>query len=119
MTTCLTPNRTLALRIGFKATDWPHPIGFDEYLAALSGWDVQVIERDDEPIGAAYFKDGEVHVSVLPEWRKRWATRGILRKLFERNGAFTRVVDGHDHMYGILERLGFKRTSDNMLVKEN
>lgn len=119
MTTCLVPNRNTALRIGFKATDWASPIDFDEYVALLTGWDVQLIERDDEPIGAAYFKDGEVHVSVLPEWRRRWATKGILKTLFDHDKVFTKVAAGHDHMFGILERLGFTRTSGNTLVKEH
>jgi len=119
MTTCLVPNRDTALKIGFSATDWASPVDFDEYVTLLTGWDVQLIERDDEPIGAAYFKDGEVHVSVLPEWRRRWATKGILKVLFNHDKVFTKVADGHDHMYGILERLGFTRTSGNTLVKEH
>jgi hypothetical protein len=29
------------------------------------------------------------------------------------------VADGHDYMYGILGRLGFKQTADKWMVKEN
>lgn len=119
MTTCIVPNRALAVLIGYAATDWNEPINYSEYERRLDTWDVQLIERDDEPIGAAYFKDGEVHVSVLPEWRGRWATKGILKTLFDHDRVFTKVAAGHDHMFGILERLGFTRTGGNTLVKEH
>ena len=118
MTTTLVPKREEALRVGFKATDWSSPVSFESYSSQLAEWDIRLIERDGEPIGAVYSHDGEVHASVLPEWRGRWATRGILRQLFAGDRVFTKVSPGHDDMYGILKRLGFTRTDGNTLVKE-
>jgi hypothetical protein len=56
---------------------------------------------------------------VLPEWRRKWVTKGMLRQLFNRPKITTRVAAGHDYMYDILKRLGFKKFDDNLFVKEN
>ena len=118
MTTILVSDRPIALRIGYEATDWSHPISFDDYEKNMADWDVQLIERDGEPIGAAYFCKGEVHTSILPKWRRRWATKGLLQKLF--NGdVTTKVTPGHTYMYDILERLGFVPLADGTFVKES
>lgn len=103
----LVDNRELALRVGYEATDWPMPIAFTDYLSAMAAWDVKAIVRDDKCIGAAYFNGDELHVSILPEWRRKWATKGLLRTLFAKDRITTRVTPGHEYMHGILERLGF------------
>lgn len=90
---------------------------FDEYAQALSDWTVHALRQGDELIGAVFKKDGEIHVSVLPQWRKRWATKGLLRKLLA-PPVKTRIANGHDYMRGILLRLGFVEQPDGMFVKE-
>ena len=32
------------------------------------------------PVGAAVFHDGQVHIAVLPTYRGRWLTAGVLRE---------------------------------------
>lgn len=117
MATDLTDDRATALKIGYAATDWTQPIDYDVYEAAMREWDVKLIVRDGEPIGAAYFRDGEVHASILPAWRRKWATRGILAQLFAADNAFTRVTPGHEHMYAILARLGFAQCDDGTVAR--
>jgi len=117
MTTRLVDDRDTALEIGYAATDWSTPMSFDDYARSLADWTVKAIVRDETCIGAAYFKDGEVHVSVLPQWRKRWATRGVLNELFLDKNAFTRIMAGHEYMYGIFARLGFVVRDDGALVR--
>jgi hypothetical protein len=117
MTTNIVDNRTLGLKIGYAATDWRHPMDYDTYEQEMADWHVSVIIRDLEPIGAVYRKDGETHVSILPHWRQRWLTRGLLKKLLTDTRS-TRVDDGNDFMYGVLERLGFRRQPDGMLTRE-
>ena len=115
MPTLLVDDRETGLEIGYVATDWSSPVGYEEYKAALKDWTVKTIVRGNEPIGAAYFKDGEVHVSVLPDWRKKWATKGILAQLFAADGAFSRIAPGHEYMFDIFRRLGFN-VYDNGVV---
>ena len=119
MVTKLVNDRVLALRMGYEATDWINPISFDKYCTAMRDWTVQAIVRDDLPIGSFFKKDDEVHVSVLPEWRRIWATKGLLREIFNGAKISTRVTEGHRYMYGILSRLGFKEVENGLLVKEN
>jgi len=117
MATRLVDDRDLAQAIGFQATDWSQPISYEEYTDFLQTWDVKAIVRNDTCVGAAYFRDGEVHVSILPEWRRRWATRGVLAELFAHENAHTRIMPGHEYMYDIFNRLGFKTREDGALVK--
>lgn len=119
MTTQLIDDRETALRIGYKATDWSEPIAFEDYCSAVKDWTIKAIKRDDHVIGAVYKKDDELHVSILPEWRRIWVTKGLLKQLFNGSKITTRVTSGHDYMYDILKRLGFKESDGGMLVKEN
>jgi hypothetical protein len=117
MTTRVVENRDLALKIGYAATDWNYPITFDEHASRAEGWEVRLIERDGNPIGAIFEKDGEVHCSILPEWRRRWLTKSLLGQITNTPKFHTRVDDGHDYMYGILERLGMTRGPDGVVRK--
>lgn len=112
-------DRETGLQVGYLATDWSSPVSFDVYRNAMAEWEIQAIVRDNQPIGAVYRKDDELHVSVLPEWRRKWITKGVLRELFNRPKVVTRVASGHDYMYDILGRLGFRQTADNWMVKES
>lgn len=120
MATRLVTNREQALRVGYVATDWTHPVEYPTYLSAVADWEVQGIYRDGECIGSVYRHppSGEVHVSVLPQWRKRWVTRGLLQQILSGPRVTTRVTPGHDYMYPILARLGFRPGQGGYLVKE-
>lgn len=118
MTTEIVNDRNLGLAIGYVATDWAAPIGYEEYKRIASDWQVSVLIRGVEPIGAIFKRDGETHVSILPKWRRRWATKGLLKEILS-DMRYTRVADGHDFMYGVLERLGFVRQPDGTVARES
>lgn len=118
MTTRLVQNREIALRVGYVSTDWSEKPAYKDYDDALTEWEVLVIERDGKAIGAAFKKGPEFHVSVLPEWRGRWATRGLLNSLIEQPVSITRVTPGHDRVHGILKRLGFEHRGAGLFVRE-
>lgn len=118
MTTRLINDRETALKIGFNATDWGQPVDYSIYEKVMQDWDVKALMRNDECIGAVYFKDGEVHASVLPEWRKKWATKSILQEMFAHPNACTRISKGHEYMHGILNRIGLVQDDSGYFVKE-
>jgi len=118
MTTALTDDRDSALRVGYTATDWHIEMSYDDYVKFASDWDVKAISREGSVIGAVYSKNGETHVSILPEWRKRWLTKKLLKDLLA-NTTITRVTPGHDFMYNILTRLGFVPRDDGTLARES
>lgn len=115
-------NRMLGLSVGYLATDWHFPMTFSRYLDEMADWKVQPILRDGHCIGAAYSRAGEVHASILPEWRRRWATRGLLEGWFKEAAVdgrvTTRISVGHEYMVGIMERLGFVMGDNGVMTKE-
>ncbi|MFA5186980.1 MAG: hypothetical protein WC551_10910 [Patescibacteria group bacterium] len=118
MTTEIVNDRELALLFGYTATDWTFPISYPVYEQAFADWVMRALVRDGVCIGAVFTKDDEIHVSVLPEWRRKWATKGLLKQLIGGQKVTTRVTPGHDYMYGILHRLGFRQSLGGTLVKE-
>ena len=78
------PRRAEALKIGYEATDWLKVPGFEEYTEFMDEWTVELLVRNGEPIGAIYTRGPEFHISILPEWRGRWATRSILKRIIPR-----------------------------------
>lgn len=117
MTTQIVDDRQAALEVGYKATEWRSPIDEDSYRAFLKDWSVQAIMRDGACIGAVFRRGDELHVSVLPEWRRRWLTKGLVRNLFGSATTRTRVTLGHEYMHDILRRLGFVRLESGEFVK--
>ena len=118
MTTRIVEDRQKGLEIGFKATDWTRPVSFDDYARSLKDWIIRTIERNGEPIGAVYTKGDELHVSIKPTWRKKWITKGLMKELFSCR-VTTRVTPGHEYMFDVLKRLGFKDDGTGLMVKEH
>ncbi|MFC0302782.1 hypothetical protein ACFSTI_25170 [Rhizorhabdus histidinilytica] len=118
MSTKLGDNRDAALKVGFEAIDWPYPITFEQYLEAFKDWVVRAIERDGVPIGTAFTHDGELHIAILPQWRRRWVTRNILCELFDMPKVIARPIEREDIMYSYLVSLGFKDIGDKTLILE-
>lgn len=118
MTTRIVDDWVTGLSVGYKATDWTTDVSFDDYVSALFDWDIKTIVRNEAPIGAIFSLDGEVHVSILPEWRRRWLTKGLLAELTAMADK-TRVTPGHEHMYAVLDRLGFKPDGEGGLTREH
>lgn len=109
--------RQTALRIGYRATDWSNRPSYQEYLASLADWQVKLLKSKNENVGAVYAKGPEFHISVLREWRGRWATRGILKKIIPHPFAVTKVTPGHEQVGGMLSRLGFEHQGDGIYTK--
>lgn len=117
MTTQIVDDRQAALEVGYKATEWRSPIDEDSYRAFLEDWTVQAIMRDGACIGAVFRRGDELHVSVLPEWRRRWVTRSVLQELFADRITRTVLPADDDYMRDILRRLGFVQLGDGSFVK--
>ena len=117
MTTHIADDRATGLRIGFEATDWSVPMDEATFRMCMEGWRVQTLMRDNQAIGAVFRRGDELHLSILPGWRCRWATKGLLRELFANQTTRTRVTPGHEYMYDILTRLGFVELPTGEFVK--
>ena len=115
----LASDRETALRVGYDATDWVRKPPYGDYEDALTEWDIRLMEASGEPIGAVYTNGPEFHVSVVPEWRGKWATRSTLKAIIPEPDAMTRVTPGFDHVGGYLERLGFEHRGGGIFVRLN
>jgi len=118
MPTYLVNDRETGLRVGYDATDWSSPVAYEDYENAMADWGVALVMKNDDPCGAMFLRDEELHFSILPEWRKRWATKEFLHSLFDGRRFVTRISPGSEHMVGVMERLGFKQQPDGLMVKE-
>lgn len=118
MTTKIVDDRVSGLAVGYEATDWSIKIPFDQYVEGLQDWTVKTLVKNDEPIGAIYTKDCELHVSIKPEWRKKWFTKSLYFELFVGKKVTTKVTEGHEYMYDILKRLHFRNDGNGLMVKE-
>jgi hypothetical protein len=114
----LVDDRETALRIGYDATEWSTPVDFEAYEKGLEDWAVKLVVRNEQPVGAMFSRDDEIHFSILPKWRKKWLTKQFLRDLFDNRRIVTRVTPGFDNITEQLERLGFEMRPDGLLVKE-
>lgn len=119
MTTQIVDDRETGLRVGFESTDWVTAVEYDLYADAMKDWIIRTIERDGKPIGAVYQKGDELHVSIKPEWRAKWFTKGLKQQLFDGKKVTTRVTPGHEFVIPVLTRLGFKDNGTGLLIKEN
>lgn len=118
MTTKIVNDRETGLKIGFTATDWSQKVAFEDYVKALENWKIDIIVKNDEPIGAIYRQKNELHVSILPKWRRKWFTKSLYKELFVGKKVITKVTPGHDYMYDILQRIGFRYEVDGTMVKD-
>jgi hypothetical protein len=108
-------NRAEALNVGFFATDWSIDIDYELYEQVMQDWNVRGIYRDDRCIGAVFQKGKEVHVSILPEFRKKWLTKGLLKQLLGDEEIMTQIAKGHDYMEEILMRIGFVKNGNEFV----
>lgn len=118
MTTKIVDDRECGLAVGYEATDWSVKIPFEQYAEGLKDWTVKTLVKNDQPIGALYTKDGELHVSIKPEWRRKWFTKSLYFELFVGKKVTTKVTEGHEYMYDILHRIGFRNAANGMMVKD-
>lgn len=86
-------------------------ISFDIFCRMFLFWEVKPILRYDKYIGVVLQKDSEVHIGILPEFRKKsfgkWL--GSLIQSCMINGAVTTVVPlGDRDKLRFAERLGWR-----------
>lgn len=114
----LDDDRETGLKVGYEATEWNTPISFDDYKVALKDWIIKAIIRDGLPIGAFYKKNDEIHFSIKREWRKKWLTKSLKRKVFDVKRVTTRITPGREEIIPVLNRLGFKDNGTGLWIKE-
>lgn len=125
--TTLIPDRESALQTGYEASDWAQMVPYENFEAYFSTWECYAVVRHETCIGACFFQPEtcEMHFSILPEWRRRWLGKDLLKRLLSMPLIRTKIhnctaYDGSDYdfMYDILSRCGFVE-QDGYMVRVN
>ena len=94
-----------AVKFGIRALRDNSPVSYKD----ISGFDVMAL-KDIETVGAVFYKGPEVHVAILPKYRRKWMSKRIIREIlripFEKYGYA--VTMGLEKDRDFLERIGFK-----------
>jgi len=106
-------------RVAFEASRevLPEDFTFDDMRKQLGHWRLRGIFDNDKCVGAIMDNEGIVHISVLPEARRQWASRNLLKQAI--HGAMidgkvsTFVFNGDRERAKFAERLGFIRKTEN------
>jgi GNAT superfamily N-acetyltransferase len=81
---CVTLDETRrdeAIEAGWLAYQEHLPAHGAAYRAACERWRVVAVVAGDEVIGALFVDVGVIHLGIVPEWRRRWASRRVLRQM--------------------------------------
>ena len=109
----LEEDREKALEAGWEALKERAPqlkgFQFDDF-------EVKAFKENDLTIGMLLIKGPELHVAILPKYRKRWLSKRIIKMIIgerlEKYGyAITSVMLDNKIGQDFAERLGFKRQS--------
>jgi len=109
-------------KIALSSEPWTTGMIFEQFRGVMQGREGYVLIHRDMVIGCISFSDYQpmcnvlIHCVVDTKYQKRWATKGILKQLFEyaydtmdlpRMSAIS-IVGYSDKACEFLERLGFK-----------
>ena len=111
----VTNERMAALKAGWESLSERAP---DIEGNNFDGFDIQAFRKDDTVIGMLMTRGPELHVAILPEYRRRWLSKGLILKVIgsvmEKYGyVVTSVMKDNVIGQEFVERLGFQRQSYN------
>lgn len=98
------PNEGLAA--AWKAYEERLPGLKDAFYRAATSWKAIAVCADREVIGGLLVKDGMVHLGIVEEWRGKWASRRVIRKMLE-HGIRTELMEWESPSF--IERVGFRK----------
>jgi len=105
------------LRVAHASMSGRVCITFEQFCAAVAGWEVVPVMVDGALAGAVLIDGPELHACILPAYFGRWLTRAVLRKtlhqvLVQHGRAITRTTSGNDAGHAFVARLGFQKIGD-------
>ena len=80
----------------------------DEIEESVKDWEILTVVRQGKPIGMCMVKDKEIHFCILPEYRGKWLTKGLLKEISQLDFEYTTVPEDNLKSQAFVERMGFK-----------
>lgn len=91
------------------------PCSPEKWAAIWEDWEVLPVDVEGVPAGAVFANGPEVHVAILPKYRRRWLTPSLWRSVFvdraNRYGFVTTKV-ARSRSDSFVRRCGFVPVSD-------
>ena len=90
----------------------------DEFERSMFWWTIEPIVVQGEIAGAVAMFQNQIHIAVKPEYRGRWAKRGMrdhfLNDRIRQYGPLiAKPFKSNERAVAFIERLGFKRMSED------
>lgn len=105
-------DRKARLRLAYLASKERFPgVSFELFCKIFLFWEILPIVRKGLYIGVVFQKEDEVHIAILPDYRKKWAGKwlGPLIKSCMKNGVvYTQVPLGDKVRLQLAKRLGWR-----------
>lgn len=116
----LRDNRDLAFKVGAAALEDRVPLTEAELAKIFADYAVKVLCDQGKPFGMVVTKGPEIHLAIVPSYRRRWASRRLLNQLLQEplthGFAITSVMTDNVKGQNFVERLGFKRTHTDTVI---
>lgn len=109
---CVCPDDGSAVEVLYRAYGGRlDGVSLEAFRRTAAGWELALLMAGAEVVGAATRRGGELHIGILPDWRKRWATRGFIRDIIawaaESGPVRTGVMHGNAIGKRLVEGVGF------------
>ena len=109
----LVNDRALGIEVGRAALI--HRIDMAE--SAFDSFDVKTFVDGDTPVGMLMTKHVELHVAILPRYRRRWLSRRLIDEVLggiikQYGYAMTKVMADNQVGQAFVERLGFIKQAE-------
>lgn len=89
---------------------------FEDFCKTYQNWQFEYIYKQDLCIGATIINNGYIHVIIDEPYRKRWASKNLIKKLIEQamidGVAKTTIFKDDDYRITFAKRLGFTLIKD-------
>lgn len=113
-------DRDLALKTGVLALRDRILVTQEQLEKVFSDYSVKVLSDEGVPLGMLTIKGPEIHIAIIPSYRKRWASKRLLDEMLSeplQNGyAVTSVMKDNKIGRDFVTRIGFKRTHETATV---
>jgi hypothetical protein len=95
---------------------FPEDYSLWKFQTDFKDWYFEYIYKDNRCIGATISRNGYIHIGIIPEYRKKWATKNEIRFLISssmKDGvAKTTIFRDDQFRINFAKRLGFKMIED-------
>lgn len=111
-------DRDKAIQAGYESLKERIHCNPKDFAGLFHNFDMQAFCEDEIPIGMLITKGPELHVSIVPSYRKKWLSRRLINSVIDPiikqyGHAITTVMKDNHTGINFVERLGFKKESEN------